>query len=68
MKYKFTTEQLQQMESCRWLTDRERKIFNLVYRRGWAIEDAAAELYVCRSVIEDALRSIREKTGVLQGK
>jgi len=67
MKYKFSTQQLERMEKCRWLTDRERKIFNLVYRRGWAEEDAAAELYVSRSTVEKDLRSIRDKTGILRG-
>jgi len=66
MKYKFTAQQLQQMERCRWLTDRERKVFNLVYRRGWFIADVAAELYVSRSVVEADLRSIRIKSGVMQ--
>lgn len=64
MKYKFTTSQLEHMEHCRWLTDRERQVFDLVYRRGWAIEDAAAELYVCRSTIDADLRSIREKANM----
>ena len=43
MKYRYTVQQLQKMEQCRYLTDRERRVFNLVCRRGWAIEDAAAE-------------------------
>lgn len=43
MKYRYTAQQLQKMEQCRYLTDRERRVFNLVCRRGWAIEDAAAE-------------------------
>lgn len=42
MKYRYTVQQLQKMEQCRYLTDRERRVFNLVCRRGWAIEDAAA--------------------------
>ena len=49
MKYRYTVQQLQKMEQCRYLTDRERRVFNLVCRRGWAIEDAAAELYLSRS-------------------
>lgn len=49
MKYTFTVDQLQELDRCRWLTDRERKVFNLYYRRGWAIEDVAAELYLSRS-------------------
>ena len=51
MKYRYTVQQLQKMEQCRYLTDRERRVFNLVCRRGWAIEDAAAELYLSRSSV-----------------
>lgn len=64
MKYRYTVEQLQKMERCRYLTDRERQVFNLVCRRGWSIEDAAAELYMSRSTISECLRSIREKAGI----
>lgn len=62
MKYKYSAKQLNQMERCRWLTDRERRIFNLYYRRGWAIDDIAAELYCSPTTIKTDLRSIREKT------
>lgn len=65
MKYTFTVDQLQELDRCRWLTDRERKVFNLYYRRGWAIEDVAAELYLSRSAIKDTLKSIRHKAAVL---
>ena len=47
-----------------YLTDRERRVFNLVCRRGWAIEDAAAELYLSRSSVNACLRSIRDKAGI----
>lgn len=33
MKYRYTVQQLQKMEQCRYLTDRERRVFNLVCRR-----------------------------------
>ena len=68
MKYKYTTQQLENMEQCKWLTDRERSVFDLVYRRGWAIEDTAAELYISRSTVDADLRSIREKTSVNANK
>lgn len=64
MKYRYTVQQLQQMERCRYLTDRERRVFNLVCRRGWAIEDAAAELYLSRSAVTACLHSIRNKAGI----
>ena len=61
MKYKYTIAQLQRMEKSRWMTDRERKVFNLYYRRGWSIEDIAAELYCSASVVKNTLKSIRFK-------
>lgn len=45
-----------------WLTDRERVIFDLYYRRGWRIEDVAAEIDMQRSTVDRALKSIRKKT------
>lgn len=45
-----------------WLTDRERKAFDLYHRRGWNIEDVAAELDVSRRTVDNILRSIRDKT------
>lgn len=62
MKYRYSTRELEEMERCRWLTERERKVFELFYRRGWAIEDIAAELYLSRRTIDSTLRSIREKS------
>ena len=61
-KYKYPPEKLQQIESNRWLTDRERSVFELYYRRGWAIEDVAAELDVCRTTVNNDLKSIRDKS------
>lgn len=61
MKYQYTREQLEQIEQNRWLTDRERNVFDLFYRRGWQIEAIAAELDTCRSTIDNVLRSIRSK-------
>lgn len=61
-KYKFPPEKLQQIENNRWLTDRERAIFELYYRRGWAIENVAAELDICRTTVNNDLKSIRDKS------
>lgn len=66
MKYKFTVEQLESMASCKWLTDHERDVFDLYYKRGWAIDDIAAELYCSPGTVKKCLRSIREKTHVLE--
>ena len=61
MKYKFSVSDLERMESNPWLTDRERQVFHYCYKRGWAIEDVAAELYVHRNTVNRDLKSIREK-------
>lgn len=61
MKYKYTTEQLAKMCGNPWLTDRERLVFKLYYRRGWEIERIAAELDCSRSTIKNLLKSIRDK-------
>ena len=59
MKYRFTVQQLEAMASTPWLTDREKQVFELFYRRGWEIERIAAELDVSRGTINTVLRKIR---------
>lgn len=59
MKYRFTVQQLEAMASNPWLTDREKQVFELFYRRGWEIERIAAELDVSRGTINTVLRKIR---------
>lgn len=60
-KYKYTPQQLERMASDPWMTDRERQAFDLVYRRGWAHEDAAAELYCSKSTLDRSLANIRKR-------
>lgn len=60
-KYLYTVQQLEQLLRDPWLTDRERQVAELYYRRGWHIEAVAAELDVCRGTINNALRRIRQK-------
>ena len=60
MKYEYSITQLEQMAACPWLTDRQRQIFDLRFRRGWAIEDIAAELYMDRSTVNRELARIRK--------
>lgn len=62
MKFEFSITELEEMQSNRWLTDREKAVFDLIYRRGWCIEDTAAELFVHRSTVDRILKSIRAKT------
>lgn len=62
MKFRYSVSQLEAIGSNPWLTDRERQVFDLYYRRGWDIESVAAELYVSRRTIDTTLRHIREKT------
>ena len=59
MKYRVTVQQLEAMASNPWLTDREKQVFELFYRRGWEIERIAAELDVSRGTINTVLRKIR---------
>lgn len=61
MKIKLSQEELEQIEQYKWLTDRERQVFDLYYRRGWEIEAIAAEIDRCRSTVNNVLRSIRDK-------
>lgn len=68
MKYRYTLQQLEAMASIPWLTDRERRVFELYYRQGWRIEDVAAELDVCRGTVDGALRAIREKSEQCKSK
>ena len=60
MKYEYSISELERMAACPWLTDRQRQIFDLRYRRGWAIEDIAAELYMDRSTVNRDLARIRK--------
>lgn len=62
MKYDYSISELERMAASPWLTDRQRQIFDLRYRRGWAIEDIAAELYMDRSTVGRELARIRQKT------
>lgn len=64
MKYRPSIEQLEEAEQNRWLTDQERAIFNLYFRRGWRIEDIAAELDRSRSTVIRKLKCIRDKCGL----
>ena len=64
MKYRFTIQQLEAMSSSPWLTDREKRVFELFYRRGWRIEDIAAELDVTRGTVDNTLRAIRKKASM----
>lgn len=61
MKYHLTIEQLEKIHNSPWLTDRERIVFDLYYKRGWAIESIAAEIYVSRGTVNNILRKIRER-------
>lgn len=61
MKYRLSIEELERISKSPWLTDRERVVFDLYYRRGWQIEAIAAEIYVSRGTVNNLLRSIRGK-------
>lgn len=60
-KYKPSPAQLERMAADPLMTDRQQKVFDLVYRRGWAHEDAAAEIYCSRSTVDRELATIRKR-------
>lgn len=62
---KYTIDQLERIRSCPWLTDRERKVAELVCFRGWYQVDAAAELYLSVSTIKRTIKSILHKIGLM---
>lgn len=62
MKFIFSIDELEKMEKNPWFTDRERLVFDLYYRRGWKIEDIAAEIDRQRSAVDRDLKSIRSKS------
>ena len=62
MKFLYSVEDMGKMYENPWFTDRERRVFDLYYRRGWRIEDIAAEIEMQRSTVDRALRSIRRKS------
>lgn len=64
MKFKLSRQQLESIEHDRWLTDQERAVFDLYYRRGWSIEDTASEIDRSRSTVNRILRQIRQKSNV----
>lgn len=61
MKFEFSPSELERIEQNHWLTDRERTVFDLYYRRGWKIEDIAAEIDVSRRTITTIKKSICKK-------
>ena len=61
MKYKYTVAELTQMSKCRWLTNRERRVFEMYYRKGYTIEYIAAALSISRRTVDNDLRQIRTK-------
>lgn len=68
MKYRYSQEQLERMALDPWLTDRERIVFDLYFRRGWHIEDIAAEIDRQRSTVDRDLQRIRAKMSRMQEK
>lgn len=61
-KIEFSRQELDTIENDPYLTDIERKVFTLYYRRGWQIEAVAAEIDVSRRTITSILQKIRKKT------
>ncbi len=60
MKIVPTKEEKEKMIGNPWLTDRQRDIFELVYRRGYTRQEAANELAVSPKTIYRELAEIRK--------
>lgn len=60
-KLHYTNDQLNRMYADPYMTDRERKAFNMFYRKGMAIEDIAAEMDYSRGTVNNILRSARRR-------
>lgn len=60
MKYLFSASEKQKMFDNPWLTDRQKDVFELYYRRGWNIQDIANELDVSYRTIGAELKTIRK--------
>lgn len=43
------------------MTNRERRVFEMYYRKGYKIEDIAAALSLSRRTVDSDLKHIREK-------
>ena len=61
MKYKLSLKQLEQLDKCPYLTDREREVFELFYKRGFSRPEVSKELYISISAVRNALANIRAK-------
>lgn len=61
MKYKYSIGELEMMGHNPWLTDREKQVFELFYRRGWQIPDISEEIGWSCGTVKNILKSIREK-------
>ena len=63
MKFEFSQSELDLIENHKYLTRRERRVFNLRYREGLSYEDIGAEMdpQVCRRTVYNILKSIRKK-------
>lgn len=59
MKYLFSDDEIDRMGDNQRLTDRQKDIHTLVYRRGLSHQDAANELFISRKTVERELRRIR---------
>ena len=63
MKYIFSDDEIDRMGENPRLTDRQKDVFDLVYRRGLLHQDAANVLYVSRKTVERELNKIRAVLG-----
>lgn len=60
-KFHFSNAELDKMYADPYMPDRERRAFDMYYKRGMAIEDIAAEMGYSRGTINNLLRSARHR-------
>lgn len=60
-KLHYTNAELDKMYADPYMTDRERRAFNMFYKQGMAIEDIAAEMDYSRGTINNILKSARKR-------
>ena len=59
--YKYTQDELEYIRKYVFMTDRERKVFNLFYFRGWSIYQIADKIGYSRPTVARDLAKIRDK-------
>jgi len=65
-KHIYSAEQLTQMDSCAWLTPREREVFDRKYKKDESVVQIADALFISPRTVDYTLHSIKVKTGMIR--